>query len=89
MFTKIKDLTKLYPNPEHQEYRVLQMITEEDAQIYAKRIFGRKLTEDELYRVQKAIEQNDKDIWMILETSIREVALGGIDERTEYSYLGG
>ena len=33
--------------------RILFSVSEEDAQIEADRILGRKLTEDELYRVKK------------------------------------
>jgi len=37
--------------------KVIFVITEEDVQSIAKRKLGRKLTEDELYKVKKGIEE--------------------------------
>ena len=53
--------------------RILWCVLEDDAQEMAERILSRRLTEDELYHVKKALEYGFEDWWIALETAIQDL----------------
>jgi hypothetical protein len=56
--------------------RILFCIVEGDAQEMAERILGRRLTEEELYRVKKGLEFGLEGWWASLEAAVQECAEG-------------
>jgi len=54
--------------------RILFCIVEGDAQEVAERVLGRRLNEDELYRVKRGLEFGLEDWWASLEAAVRECA---------------
>jgi hypothetical protein len=51
-----EDCNAFIPKCEGDDSKILFLISEEDAQIEAQRILGRRLTDEELYRVKKGLE---------------------------------
>lgn len=53
--------------------RILWCVLEDDAQEMAMRILGRRLSEDELYRVKKSLEYGFEDWTIVLKTAIEDL----------------
>jgi len=69
MFVKAKDIFK----GEWKEKRIIFCIVEDDIQEKAKQILGRELTEEELRKASKGVEEGlSYGLGTVLETSIRE-----------------
>ena len=57
--------------------RIFFCVTEQDVQEVAKRVVGRELTEDELYRASKGIEAGlSEGLWIVIETAIKDAIEG-------------
>ena len=53
--------------------RILFVVTEDDVQEVAKRVLGRKLTEEELYRASKGVEEGlSYGLDIVLETAVKD-----------------
>lgn len=53
--------------------RVFFVVVEEDVQLTAERLIGRRLTEDELYQASKMVENGlSEGQGIVLETAVRE-----------------
>ena len=53
--------------------RILWCVLEDDAQEAVLRILGRKLSEDELHQVKRALEFGLEDWWITQEVAIRDL----------------
>jgi len=69
MFAKASEIF----SGEWKDKRILFVVTEDDVQEVARRILGRELTEEELYRASKGIEAGlSHCLDIVLETAVKD-----------------